>query len=152
MGGGDVLPPTTLQPGLIWYRPGAWVPVESRKPEGSRGEPLQHLNRWRVLCAEGDAAKSELVLAGDAARVVGQLVEALAGAAGSAGGAQQQQLWQEWVGALQAKVGPAKEKLAARLKRVAHPLDYSTALAVLRGELLAQEQPPVVVSEGANTM
>ena len=46
----------------------------------------------------------------------------------------------------------AKHKLEARLAREAFPLDYSTALRVIRDALLGIAPAPVVVSEGANTM
>ena len=46
----------------------------------------------------------------------------------------------------------AKHKLEARLAREAFPLDYSTALRVIRDALLGIASAPVVVSEGANTM
>ena len=46
----------------------------------------------------------------------------------------------------------AKHKLEARLAREAFPLDYSTALRVIRDALLGVAPAPVVVSEGANTM
>ena len=46
----------------------------------------------------------------------------------------------------------AKHKLEARLAREAFPLDYSTALRVVRDALLGIAPAPVVVSEGANTM
>lgn len=46
----------------------------------------------------------------------------------------------------------AKQKLEARLAKEAFPLDYSTALRVVRDALLGISPAPVVVSEGANTM
>ena len=46
----------------------------------------------------------------------------------------------------------AKHKLEERLAKEAFPLDYSTALRVIRDALLGIAPAPVVVSEGANTM
>ena len=46
----------------------------------------------------------------------------------------------------------AKRKLEERLAKEAFPLDYSTALRVIRDALLGVSPAPVVVSEGANTM
>lgn len=46
----------------------------------------------------------------------------------------------------------AKHKLEERLAREAFPLDYSTALRVIRDALLGISPAPVVISEGANTM
>lgn len=42
--------------------------------------------------------------------------------------------------------------MAAKLERVAFPLDYHTALGVIREAVNGQSPAPVVVSEGANTM
>lgn len=46
----------------------------------------------------------------------------------------------------------ARRKLEGRLAREAFPLDYSTCLRVVRDALAAVSPPPIVVSEGANTM
>ena len=45
-----------------------------------------------------------------------------------------------------------KEKLAARLAPDAFPLDYSTALRVIRDAAARLTPAPVVSCEGANTM
>jgi len=60
--------------------------------------------------------------------------------------------WGEWNQQIIAKVRGAKEKLDAKLSVTAHPLDYKTTLRVIRSQINAIEPPPVVVSEGANTM
>lgn len=57
-----------------------------------------------------------------------------------------------WAAALGAKVAGAREKLTARLAATAFPLNYYTALRVVRDEVNRLAVPPVVVSEGANTM
>ena len=59
-----------------------------------------------------------------------------------------------WVSRLKAKAGQQTLALTRRLAGPpAHPLDYYTALGVLKGALAAMPGPaPVVVSEGANTM
>ena len=46
----------------------------------------------------------------------------------------------------------SKAKLEKRLEPTAYPLDFSTALRVVRDALSAIRPAPVVVSEGANTM
>ena len=46
----------------------------------------------------------------------------------------------------------AHRKLEARLAVEAYPLDYSTAMRVIRNALAAVTPAPVVVAEGANTM
>ena len=46
----------------------------------------------------------------------------------------------------------AHRKLAARMAAEAYPLDYSTAMRVIRDALAALSPAPVVVAEGANTM
>lgn len=46
----------------------------------------------------------------------------------------------------------AHRKLEARLAAEAYPLDYSTAMRVIRDALAAVTPAPVVVAEGANTM
>jgi hypothetical protein len=51
-----------------------------------------------------------------------------------------------------AQAQAARAKLEARLAPEAFPLDYSTCLRVVRDALAAVTPPPVVVSEGANTM
>jgi len=57
------------------------------------------------------------------------------------------------VESLQQKSSAAGRALAARLAPTASPLDYTTTLRVVRDALAAlQGPPPVVVSEGANTM
>ena len=58
----------------------------------------------------------------------------------------------QWVAALASKAAAARAQLAARLESTAFPLDYHTTLRVLRDELASVSPPPVVVSEGANTM
>jgi hypothetical protein len=58
--------------------------------------------------------------------------------------------WAPWLSNLQSKAAAARSKLEAKL--APHPLDFSSALRVLRDELRALSQPPIVVSEGANTM
>ena len=45
-----------------------------------------------------------------------------------------------------------KAKLEKRLEPTAYPLDFSTALRVVRDALSAVSPAPIVVSEGANTM
>ena len=59
-----------------------------------------------------------------------------------------------WVSRLKAKAAQQTLALTRRLAGPpAHPLDYYTALGVLKGALAAMPGPaPVVVSEGANTM
>ncbi len=42
--------------------------------------------------------------------------------------------------------------MAARLAGEAYPLDYSTAMRVIRDALAVVAPAPVVVAEGANTM
>lgn len=46
----------------------------------------------------------------------------------------------------------AKDKMEAHLAKEAYPLDYSTALRVIRDALMGVSPAPVVVCEGANTM
>lgn len=46
----------------------------------------------------------------------------------------------------------AHRKLEARLAAEAYPLDYATAMRVIRDALAAVTPAPVVVAEGANTM
>jgi len=46
----------------------------------------------------------------------------------------------------------AHRKLAARMAAEAYPLDYSTAMRVIRDALAAVSPAPVVIAEGANTM
>ena len=50
------------------------------------------------------------------------------------------------------QAGAAHRKLAARLAADAYPLDYATAMRVIRDALAAVTPAPVVVAEGANTM
>ena len=50
------------------------------------------------------------------------------------------------------QVAANKEKLAARLAPDAFPLDYSTALRVIRDAAAQLTPAPVVSCEGANTM
>ena len=82
---------------------------------------------------------TEVVLRGDAAATAAALAAAL-DAAGAVGGAAASSR-REWVLALQAKVVAARAKLAARLERVVHPLDYRLSalsvcavVAVVEGE------------------
>ncbi|PRW45703.1 2-hydroxyacyl- lyase isoform A [Chlorella sorokiniana] len=102
--------------------------------------------------SEQDAAKSAVVLRGDAGTGATALLAALRqgqaadtpllpGAAASG-----------WRAGLQAKVAGARDKLAAKMARTAFPLDYHTTLRVVRDELNRLPKPAVVVSEGANTM
>lgn len=60
--------------------------------------------------------------------------------------------WDDWVAVLFQKASLAKEKLAAKLSLTAYPLDYKTALRVIRSQINALEPAPIVISEGANTM
>lgn len=89
-----------------------------------------------------DASVAAQVLHGDAGTVALQLVEAMEPISMSS----------HWISDLQSKVGNAKEKLKARLSVEKYPLDYGTALKVIRDELNALEIAPIVCSEGANTM
>jgi hypothetical protein len=55
-------------------------------------------------------------------------------------------------GQLGVQAAAAHRKLAARMAAEAYPLDYSTAMRVIRDALAAVLPAPVVVAEGANTM
>lgn len=50
------------------------------------------------------------------------------------------------------QVASAKAKLEKSVSGDAFPLDYSTSMRVMRDALCGVSPPPVVVSEGANTM
>lgn len=98
-----------------------------------------------------DAARAAVVLACGAAEGGAALGAALA-ARGPLPTA-----WLPWGDGLAAKATAAKAKLEARLTAAhAHPLDYWTAMKCVRAAATAvaraQGSPPVVVSEGANTM
>ncbi|GAB5033892.1 2-hydroxyacyl-lyase-like, partial [Nannochloropsis oceanica] len=58
----------------------------------------------------------------------------------------------EWVGAIQAKVAKNSQSMASKLAKVKVPLDYHTTYAVILKAIAALPTPPVIVSEGANTM
>ena len=107
-----------------------------------------------VAPSEGDAAKCAAVLRGDAGATAQALLAALRSAAGGVAAAPllPGAAASGWAEALGARAAGARAKLAARLAATAFPLDYHTTLRVLRDELAVQAVPPVVVSEGANTM
>ena len=50
------------------------------------------------------------------------------------------------------QVQSARKKLEARLQKTTEPLDYSTALRIVRDAIKQTTPAPVVVAEGANTM
>lgn len=58
----------------------------------------------------------------------------------------------EWIQELTAKRSSAKEKMATRLAKTAFPMNYSTALRIVKEAVSATVPSPVVISEGANTM
>ena len=58
-----------------------------------------------------------------------------------------------WAAELSAKAAAARRKVSERLRTAnATPLDYWTTLEQIRQSILSLPRPPVVVSEGANTM
>ncbi|KAK9861943.1 hypothetical protein WJX84_011991 [Apatococcus fuscideae] len=92
-----------------------------------------------------DSRKAAQVLKGDAQAVASQLLQALGSASLSSEALQ-------WASDLHKKAAGNKAKLEKRLEPTAYPLDFSTALRVVRDALSAVSPAPVVVSEGANTM
>lgn len=60
--------------------------------------------------------------------------------------------WGPWRQELESKVSSAKAKLSIKLAKTIYPLNYHTALRVIRDEIAGIQPAPVVVSEGANTM
>jgi len=91
---------------------------------------------------EHDIATAAVILEGSVKSIAEQLGSAIQVDLGC----------QTWCAALASKAAGARTKLAAALERTAHPLNYHTALRVIRDELLATTRAPVVISEGANTM
>eukprot|EP00884_Botryococcus_braunii_P001865 jgi/Botrbrau1/1167/Bobra.0162s0055.1 len=98
--------------------------------------------------SERDASKAAVVLRGDAAVVAAVLAASLGGGSGL----QSSPALQAWRSSLSLKAKAAAEKLEKKLEATTYPLDYYTAMRVIRDGLLAVRPHPVVVSEGANTM
>lgn len=98
-----------------------------------------------------DASLAAATLKGDAGAVADQLLAAFT-ATGAQSSALDSGAVQEWAGALAAKAAVARDKLEAKMQPTAFPLDYPTALRVIRDEIAGVQPAPVVVAEGANTM
>lgn len=60
--------------------------------------------------------------------------------------------WDAWRQEIEAKVSSAKAKLSIKLAKTIYPLNYHTALRVIRDEIADIKPAPVVIAEGANTM
>lgn len=145
----------------------SWVSAHIRH---SHSHPCRRLNwqlhfgeppRWSssvkfvlldVEPSDQDAAKSAVVLRGDAGTGASTLLSALHQGAPAGAPLLPAAAASGWLAALQGKVAGAREKLAAKMTKTAFPLDYHTTLRVVRDELNRLPQPAVVVSEGANTM
>jgi len=96
--------------------------------------------------AAGTPNPKRLVIQGPAKPIIGQINKALASKGWKVDGSG------SWVGSIKAKVEKNSASLATRLAKVASPMDYHTAYAVLLRHLSAVKPAPVIVSEGANTM
>jgi len=120
--------------------------------------------RWAPGCrfilvdpapSPGDATRAVAVLrldAGVGAAALGAALEGMSRTAGR-GAAASPPPWPAWAASLAARASAARLKLEARLaSAAAHPLDYWTAMGVLRRALGRLAVAPVIVSEGANTM
>ncbi|KAL3141143.1 hypothetical protein ABBQ38_003493 [Trebouxia sp. C0009 RCD-2024] len=100
-----------------------------------------------VAPGQRDVERAALSLTGDAGAIAAQLTQALPAAHGFSA-----DRYQAWRQQLADKVTSAKAKLEKSVSGDAFPLDYQTSMRVIRDALHGVSPPPVVVSEGANTM
>ncbi|CAD7702218.1 unnamed protein product [Ostreobium quekettii] len=116
------------------------------------GEPP----RWDANCKfilvdvstdELELRQPQVALNGDAATVCGQLLTQW-----SASGSEAMPQWKEWQDKLAQLAATRTESLNAKLLVEKYPLDFYTALGVIRRSLHSLHIDPVIVSEGANTM
>lgn len=110
--------------------------------------------------SERDASLAEIVLEGNIPKSISAMMDALVAThhglstdtSKSSVSRQLAEQYKDRITQLAVKAAAAKDKLAIALQRTALPLNYQTALRVIRDRIVDTKPAPIIVSEGANTM